>query len=317
MQLKQLYRLAAIGCIAMLVHIQATAQEGTKTADNPTIITLSAAQLKPFEGVFQNAQNKEMNVQFSVDSNSLKAKLLWNQGQQLRLYPQSELAFFSKEGERVNITFVKAADGTITQVNVGGNGLWNRVRDYKPITKQETPHTPAQLKLYEGLFKNEHSDNLYMQFTEKDNNLVLKQLWDGQEVQFVPDTAWHFFNKQQQMFTLDFTKGSDGQITKVMAFRRDIWNKVKAAHYTHDELKAFEGKYQLKVDNDDVIQISAVGGNLVIKQLWDGKETVVAPLADNYFYGTTEAYPIKFDKNSAGTVTGATALNGDGFEKMK
>ena len=51
--------------------------------------------------------------------------------------------------------------------------------------------------------------------------------------------------------------------------------------------------------------------------MWDGKETVVAPLADNYFYGTTEAYPIKFEKNADGTVTGATALDGDAFEKIK
>jgi len=316
MQLKQFCRFIAIACIAILLNIQVSAQDNGNAAETPKAITLSQKQLKPFEGVFQSQQNKEMNVQFTADTNSLNAKLLWNGGQ-IRLFPQSGLEFFSKEGERVNVTFVKGADGTITQVNVGGNGLWNRVNNYKPLVKAEAPHTPEQLKLYEGLYENAGNNGAYLQFTEKDNQLVLKQQWDGQEVQFVPDSSWSFFNKQQLRFTLDFTKGEDGQVTKVLAFKRDVWNKVKPVHYKPDELKVFEGKYQLKVDNDDIIQIIASGTNLVIKQLWDGKETVVLPMADMYFYNAAETYPLKFTKNSDGSITQVKGLNGDEFEKVK
>lgn len=210
-----------------------------------------------------------------------------------------------------------APGGTITQVNVGGNGLWTRVKDYKPLVRQQAPHTPAQLKIYEGLYENAGNNGSYLQFTEKDNQLVLKQQWDGQEVQFVPDSAWSFFNTKQLMFTLDFTKGADGQITKVIAFKRDMWNKVKPAHYTPGELKIFEGKYQFKVDNDDVIQIMASGENLIVKQLWDGKETVVSPMAELYFYNNAEIYPLKFSRNADGTITQVMVLNGDVFEKIK
>lgn len=302
--------------MAIYLYTGAAAQEGSNTGDMPKAISLTQKQLKAFEGVFQNQQNKDLNVQFTADTNSLNAKLLWNGGQ-LRLFPQSDLAFFSKEGERVNITFIKAADGNINQVNVGGNGVWNRVNNYKPLVKLEAPHTPAQLKIYEGLYENDRNSSAYLQFTEKDNQLILKQQWDGQEVQFVPDSAWSFFNKQQLMFTLDFTKGADGQITKVVAFKRDVWNKVAPAHYTPADLKIFEGKYQFKDDNDDVIQIIASGDNLVIKQLWDGKETVVSPLADLYFYNAGETYPLKFIKNNDGSITQALGINGDVFEKIK
>jgi hypothetical protein len=185
------------------------------------------------------------------------------------------------------------------------------------LVKLEAPHTPAQLKVYEGLYENNGNTDMYVLFSERDNNLVLKQQWDGQEIQFVPDSTWSFFNKQQLRFTLDFTKGTDGEVTKVRAFGRDVWNKVKPVHYNRDELKTFEGKYRFKVDNDDIIQISAKGENLVIKQLWDGKETVVTPLAENYFYNTAETYPLKFAKNTDGTIALATALNGDVFEKIK
>ncbi len=316
MQLKQFGRLVAVCCITLLAAIQANAQEGGNASETPKEISLSPKQLKAYEGIFQSAQNKEMNVQFTADSNSLDAKLLWNGGQ-IRIFPQSELAFFSKEGERVSLTFVKGTDGTITQVNVGGNGLWNRVNNYKPLTKQEIPHTPEQLKIYEGLYENASNNGMYLQFTEKDNMLVLKQQWDGQQVQFVPDSAWRFFNKQQLMFTLDFKKDANGNVTKVVAFGRDVWNKTKPAHYTHGDLKAFEGKYQLKVDNDDLIQISASGDNLVVKQLWDGKETIVNPMAELYFYNAAENYPLKFTKSTDGTITQATALNGDEFERIK
>lgn len=316
MQLKKMYRFLIVACLSTAISLQGNAQEGGTAAATPKIIALSQQQLKSFEGIFQSQQNKELNVQFIADSNSLNAKLLWNGGQ-LRLFPQSELSFFSKEGEQVIITFIKGADNSITQVNVGGNGLWNRIKDYKPIVKAEAPHTPEQLKIYEGLYENEGNNSAYLQLTEKDNQLVLKQQWDGQEVKLVPDTAWSFFNKQQIRFTLDFTKDANGQVTKAVAFKRDVWNKVKPVQYTQNDLKLFEGKYQLKVDNDDIIQITASGGNLVIKQLWDGKETIVSPMADMYFYNAAENYPLKFAKNSDGTIALATALNGDVFEKAK
>jgi hypothetical protein len=82
-------------------------------------------------------------------------------------------------------------------------------------------------------------------------------------------------------------------------------------------MKAFEGKYQLKEDPDDIILISARDLSLVIKQLWDGKETVVNPLADFFFYDSAEKYSLAFRKDLAGVITGVMILNKDLFEKVK
>lgn len=279
--------------------------------------TLSRNQLKAYEGVFQNQQNKEMNVRFIADSSSLQAKLLWNGGQ-LRLYPKSLVDFYSKGGETVNIKFVKGMDGRFNQLSVnGGEELWDRVINYQPLAKKEFPHSPDQLKPFEGLFQLQEDPNRYIQLTAKNNQLILKQHWDGQEVPFVPDSAWDFFNKVQLLFTLHFVKGPDSTIVKVVAFSRDVWNKVQPVAYTPAQLKIFEGKYHLKEDPDDIIQIKASGNNLVVKQLWDGKETALYPVADKYFYNSAKSYPARFLPDDSGAITKVLMLSGDLFEKMK
>jgi hypothetical protein len=55
----------------------------------------------------------------------------------------------------------------------------------------------------------------------------------------------------------------------------------------------------------------------VVKQLWDGKETVVDPLADFYFYNKAQKYSVAFRKDEAGAITGVLVLNKDLFEKVK
>jgi hypothetical protein len=286
------FRLMAIAWLLLVYLLPLHAQE--------------RGQLKKFEGIFQNQQNKDQYVQFTADSNSLRAKLLWNGGQ-VQLYPGSDLEFIAKEGERVTIKFVRDPDGSINQMSVGDNGVWKRATDYHPIVKTEISHTPAQLKIYEGLYQLRPGLDRFIQFTEKGNKLILKQHWDGQETPFVPDSAWQFFNRDQLQFTLDFKKDAAGNITQVLAFKRDLWSKVEKTHYGPEEMKAFGGKYQLSVDSDDVIQIRPSGGDLVIKQLWDGKETIVSPLAALYFYNAKENLPFYFSKNSDGAITKASS----------
>ena len=145
----------------------------------------------------------------------------------------------------------------------------------------------------------------------------MKHHWDGQEIPFSPDSAWEFFTRDQTLFTLHFTKDSAGMASKVLVFKRDLWLRAPQAHYTVNDMQAFEGKYQLSVDSDDVIQISASGNNLIFKQLWDGKTTTMAPMADLYFYNATEGFPLKFKKDPDGKITGVLALNGDNFVKVR
>jgi hypothetical protein len=103
----------------------------------------------------------------------------------------------------------------------------------------------------------------------------------------------------------------------VIAFGRDIWDKARALSLTPEQVKGFEGKYRLKEDPDDIIQMTASGLNLTIKQLWDGKETVVSPRTNVFFYNEKLGYLCTFKIDASGDVTGVFLLGNDYFEKIK
>ena len=295
------------------------AQDTKPATDTKPAVQLTAAQLKAVEGVYQSAGNKDMYVQFTARENGINAKLLWN-GNQLRLLPSSDSSFVNTEegedGRPLVITFRKGKEGSVTQVMVGGNGLWNKVNDYKPVVKTEMAHTPEQLKPFEGIYQNHNRTDMFLQLTEKNNKLVLKQHWDNTEVDLVPESELFFYSKDRPQFSVKFAKGPDSSIAQMVAFGRDQWDKAKKVQPATAELHVYEGKYRFKDDPDDLIQVSVKGDNLVIKQLWDGKETIVAPLVDLYFYNSEQSYPVKFRKDNNGAITQALVLGGDVFEKL-
>jgi hypothetical protein len=276
----------------------------------------SRSRFHAFEGVFQDQQDKDRNIQFIADSDGLHAKILWANAV-LWVFPSSDLEFQTREGERATVKFTRDPDGTVNQLTINGGGMWKRNNHYHPPVQNEIPHSPDQLKAYEGIYQFQGDPDRYIQFFEKDNKLVLKQHWDGQEIPFSPDSSWDFFTKDQVLFTLHFTKDSTGMPSKVLVFKRDLWLRAPRANYSGKDLQAFEGKYQLSVDSDDLIQISASGNNLIFKQLWDGKTTTVTPVADLYFYNAAEVFPLKFKKDSQGKITQVLALDGDSFVKVK
>lgn len=295
------------------------AQEPQKTSENKPAVQLSEAEWKAVEGVYQNPQNKEMNVQFTPKDNALVAKLLWNNAE-IKLMPENTLTFYNEsalEGRPLRITFIKDSAGAVTKVTVVNNEIWNRVKDYKPVVRKEMDHTPAQLKPFEGLYHLQNADQRFIQFTVMGNNLVLKQHWDGNEIPFVPETELDFFSKEVPLFTLTFTKESDGSISQVLAFKRDRWLRVKKVQPNLMQLKAVEGKYQFKDDPDNYIQITTRGNNLVVKQLWDKKEIVVEPQTDTYFFNDNEFYPVQVIKDNSGMVSQVLILGVDLFNKVK
>jgi hypothetical protein len=293
-------------------------QQSSKPAESKAPVKLGEEQWKAVEGIFQSSDNKEMYVQFTQNENVLLAKLLWNNNE-IHLTPESELTFVSKEAEEgrpIHITFSKDATGTVNQVNVANNGVWNRTRDYKPVVKKEMAHTPDQLQPFEGLYQLQNDKERFIQFSVKGNNLVLKQHWDGNEISFVPETTLDFFSREVPLFSLTFTKAPDGSITQVLAFKRDMWDKVKKVHPATQELKAIEGKYQFKDDPDNYIQITAIDNHLVVKQLWDSKEMIVEPQTETYFYNNTQSYPLQVIKGNDGVVTQVLILGMDLFNKV-
>ena len=65
-----------------------------------------------------------------------------------------------------------------------------------------------------------------MQITAGKDHLVLKQLWDGKEINFVPESELEFFCKDKP-FPLKFIKDKNGNVIQMLAFDKDLWEKVK------------------------------------------------------------------------------------------
>ena len=308
-----------MGLLAALSWFPAAAQDREPVQDTNKAIQLPPGRLKAFEGYFQFSQSKDQVIQFKIISDTLVARLLWN-GMVIHIVPESDSVFHNVEpveGRTIPIMFRRNSEGLYSSMFLfDQQRAWNRIKDYKPLVRTEIPHTPAQLKIFEGIYRGRGNES-YLGISEKENKLVLHQFWDGNEVEVVPDSALHFFNKQQLLFTLQFIKGPDDSITRMVAFGRDIWDKEKQLSLTPEQVRLFEGKYRLKDDPDDIIQMTASGMNLVVRQMWDGKETIVSPRTNVFFYNKEKGYLLTFKKDDSGAVIGANILGNDYFEKIK
>ena len=185
---------------------------------------LTTEELKTFEGYYQFEQNPEMYLQFSVKENGLIAQEVWS-GKQFFILPKSSLEFYSQK-EIYPAKFTKDNKGMITQVLVFNRDVWKKVKDYKPRTVAKL--SPQKLKAFEGkyTFEFEPGKAEYLQITAKEDHLILKEMWSGNEIKFKPSSDLEFFNEARG-FPLKFTKDNTGAITQVLAFNRDLWTRVK------------------------------------------------------------------------------------------
>jgi len=280
--------------------------------------SLNAQQWQAITGYYQSANNKEQYVQFFVRENQLVAKLLWNNAE-LHFIPESELVFNSKEAEEggpIHIVFHKDSSGSADQVDVAKIGIWKRVKDYKPIGHKEMAHTPEQIKPFEGLYKLQNREDRFIQFVERDNRLILKQSWAGDEVFFLPESELNFYSPVIPAFVLDFTKEKDGSISRVLAFKHDVWIRVSKIELSQAVLKKYEGKYRSKDDPDNQVEIRAGNNSIIVKQLWDGKEIVVVPWSETYFYNEGQSYSLQIVKDKDGNLQGVQVLDTNFFERM-
>ena len=79
------------------------------------------------------------------------------------------------------------------------------------------------------------------------------------------------------------------------------------------DLKAFEGFYKLSGERrqDAYVQIIAREGNLVLKQIWDGKEIPLRQTADLEFNDADGDFPLQFTRDASGTITQLLAFKRD------
>ena len=182
--------------------------------------------LKSFEGYYQFQNDKNTFLQIMVKGNNLILKQLWD-GKEIVFVRKSELEFFNEE-ESFPLKFSKDQQGAITQVLAFDRDLWNRAADYKPVVKKEIHLSPQQLKAFEGKYKFqfEKGEDSFLQITATTDHLVLKQLWDGKEINFVSESDLEFFCKDQS-FPLKFIKDKNGNIIQMLAFNKDLWERIK------------------------------------------------------------------------------------------
>lgn len=305
--------LSAMIGLGLFPILSIKAQETQVPAAPTANVHLTREELKAFKGVFQFAKDLDRYLRFTVRNDTLVAEFIPDP-KVVALLPDTGLSFVVKDGSD-RIVFHKNAAGVVNQVYLGDN-VWNRVANYKPVVKKEMAHMPEQLRLFEGLYQLSDDPNRFIQFTVRGTNLVLKQTWDGNEVFFVPEAEMDFFAKAIPLFTLHFTKETDGTISQVLAFKRDLWIKTRPPDLSAVQMKAYEGKYQSRDDPDNIIQLTVKDTALIIKQLWDAKEIRVEPRTETYFYNAAQSYPLVIIKDKNGAVKQVVLLGTIIFSKM-
>ncbi|MGZ3819883.1 MAG: hypothetical protein ACXVB6_04795 [Mucilaginibacter sp.] len=185
--------------------------------------------------------------------------------------------------------------------------------------------TPAALSALAGRYVGDNK-MIFLQISVKDGHIVLKQSWDGQEVTFNQTAALEFYNDEHQ-FSLRFTKNSAGEVTKLLAFDHDTWVRVaddyqpqlqKIVKLTPAQLKALEGKFEMKGDDgDEFLQITATNDHLILKQLWDQREISFSPVSEVDFFNDEQTFPLTFTKGSDGLATEVLAFKKDVWVKVK
>jgi hypothetical protein len=178
--------------------------------------------------------------------------------------------------------------------------------------------TTQGAKKFEGYYEMKGKQVSFIQIIASGNGLILKQLWDNRQVDFTTTGLLTFSTKHNPSFTLRFTSDNAGQITKVLAFGKDIWIKSNNYHppvevkLTAQDLKKFEGNYELKGKKGAFIQISSISNGLVLKQLWDNKQidfTATGPL--DFFAKATPGFTLHFTSDKSGGITDVLAFGRD------
>ena len=132
--------------------------------------------------------------------------------------PETPLDFFSKEIPVFSLSFKKDDQGNITQAVAFRNDVWNKTR--RPEI------SASNLKSYEGKYQSKDDPDNMVQLISRHNLIVIKQLWDGKEVEVTPLTASYFYNDPQS-FPLQILRDKDGAVSQIIILGMDYFDKVR------------------------------------------------------------------------------------------
>jgi hypothetical protein len=148
----------------------------------------------------------------------------------------------------------------------------------------------------EGVYQLTGNANMFIRFTDRDGELVARFLWDADaEVHFLPDSGLVFDRKDEGeggRVHIRFRKDERGRVVHVTMGNGTEWDRSGVVMMSPGRLKLLAGSYRSIEDPDNVIMITATDSSLVVKQAWDGHQTVVVPFSDTFFYAREAFYTI-------------------------
>ena len=182
--------------------------------------------LKKFEGYYHFTNDTSTYLRIIAQGSNLVLHQMWDD-KEISFDRKSNLDFENEE-QSFPLKFSSDQNGNITQVVAFNQDVWMKVNGYQPPVNVEIHLTPEKLKTFEGkyLFQFEQGQDAYLEITAHNDHITLKQMWDGKEINFVPKSDVEFFCKEQR-FPLKFIKDNQGNVIQVLAFNRDLWQKVK------------------------------------------------------------------------------------------
>jgi hypothetical protein len=189
-------------------------------------IHAQSQDLKEFEGYYHFTGDTSTYLQITAQGSNLILHQLWDD-KKISFDRKSELDFENQE-QSFPLKFSSNQNGNITQVLAFNRDVWIKVNGYKPPVNVEIHLKPEELKTFEGkyTFQFEQGKDSYIEITAHNDHITLKQMWDSKEINFVPKSHVEFFCKEQR-FPLKFIKDSKGNVIQVLAFNKDLWQRVK------------------------------------------------------------------------------------------
>ena len=212
-------------CCFMMGAVRGNANEMAPAPGHEPVrdTTLTPETLKSFEGYYK-MEDSYLHITAAADG--LVLEQMWD-NRKIHFSPRTGLEFVNDDGN-FPLKFTRAPDGAITQVLAFDRDLWTRTKEYKPLVIKEVQLKPGELKALEGkyMMTTDGGEQAYIFIRVADKGLILKQGWDDQEIPFVATSDVDFYCKERS-FPLKFTKDKDGNATQVLAFRGDLWKRVK------------------------------------------------------------------------------------------
>jgi len=311
-----------------VMQFLAFGQEAWLKVNSLKKIVLNTQQLKALEGIYQCELNKAACVQIIATQNTLIAKELWD-GKEFTMSAESDVSFSALDDYFNLFKFTKDSNGTTTKFTGTNDYDWNKVESYSPPAEIKLP--AEDLKKFEGYYELTINGSI-LHVIANGSTLVVTTLWNNKQYafstskqyEFTPTSPLAFFTKHNPFFSLQFIDDNAGDITQLLAFgRSDVWNKLNNYHppveinLTAQELKKFEGKYKSTDGKGELLQITATGSGLVVKQLYDERQFDLAATSQLTFFAKEQPqFSILFMSDNSGSIYQLLAFGRDVWDKV-